>query len=50
MDSDLKDLIKKGRELLAKIATNNETKRKVLLNRAKKSLEAFEFAVSKLIH
>ena len=49
MESELNQFIKKGNELLLKLSDNNETKRKILINRAKKSIDTFEIVMNKLI-
>lgn len=49
MNLELNDFLKKGRQLLQNVSDKNETKRKILINRAKKSLDTIEIIMNKLI-
>ena len=49
MDSKLKKIVKEGNELIRGTSHQDNPKRKILLNRAQKSIDTFEVTMNKLL-
>ena len=49
MKEKLQEIVKEARELIGVVPDSDNQKRKILLHRAKKAIDTFELAMTKLI-